>query len=155
MTSWGAADHRVLINFAEPVIDAFERHVQARETDAEAGGLLLGTVHGSNIAVCEATEPTNWDKRLRSFFERLPFGHAAIARARWGASGGLVRYIGEWHTHPQDYPVPSSLDRIEWTKLAHRRADGRSMLAVIVGRKSLHVELVPASGAGPVMAPLQ
>lgn len=155
VTSWGTPDHRVLLNFASPAIAVFERHIQARDTGTEAGGLLLGTVHGSNIAVSEATAPTRWDKRFLFLFERMPFGHASVARLRWKASGGIVRYIGEWHTHPQDYPAPSSLDRIEWNKLARKRADGRPVLGVIVGRKGLYIEIVPASGEGPAMVPME
>lgn len=143
------------MNLTAPAIAVLEHHIQSRDTDTEAGGLLLGTVHGSNIAVSEATAPTRWDKRFRYLFERMPFGHASLARRRWKASGGNVRYVGEWHTHPQDYPAPSSLDRTEWTKLARKRADGRPMLAVIVGRKGLYVELVPQFGAGSVMAPIE
>ena len=103
---------------------------------------MLGTVHGSNIIVVEATAPTIRDKRFQYLFERMPFGHSSIARARWRGSRGTVRYVGEWHTHPQDYPRPSGLDRTEWNKLSRKRADGRPMLAVIVGRKDLYVELV-------------
>ena len=125
MNAWATPDRRVLLSLAEPVIAIFERHIQAQPSDCEAGGLLLGTVHGSNIAVAEATVPTTWDKRLPSLFERMLFGHSSIARARWTASGGTVRYVGEWHTHPQDYPRPSGLDRSEWNKLSRKRADGR------------------------------
>ena len=154
MTSWATPDQRVLLSLAEPVIAVFQRHIQALPSDCEAGGLLLGTVHGSSLAVTEATVPTAWDKRLKYFFERMPFGHSSIAQARWKTSGGMVRYVGEWHTHPQNYPCPSGLDRTEWNKLSRKRADGRLMLAVIVGRKDLYVELVPHAGIGPVMTPM-
>lgn len=154
MTSWATPDQRVLLSLAEPVIAVFQRHIQARTSDCEAGGLLLGTVHGSSLAVTEATIPTTWDTRLQYFFERMPFGHGSIAQARWKASGGMVRYVGEWHTHPQDYPYPSGLDRTEWNTLSRRRVDGRPMLAVIVGRKDLYVELVPHAGIGPTMTPM-
>lgn len=154
MTSWATPDQRVLLSLAEPVITVFQRHIQALPSDCEAGGLLLGTVHGSSLAVSEATVPTKWDMRLQYYFERMPFGHSSIAQTRWKASGGMVRYIGEWHTHPQDYPYPSGLDRAEWNKLSRNRADGRLMLAVIVGRKGLYVELVPHDGIGPLMTPM-
>lgn len=154
MNSWATPDQRVLLSLAEPVIAVFQRHIQARPSDCEAGGLLLGTVHGSSLAVTEATVPTTWDKRLQYFFERMPFGHSSIAQTHWKASGGMVRYVGEWHTHPQDYPYPSGLDRTEWNKLSRKRADGRPMLAVIVGRKDLYVELVPHAGIGSMMAPM-
>jgi len=155
MNSWATKDRRTLLNFATPTIAIFERHIQAQPDDYEAGGLLLGTVHGSNIMVVEATAPTIWDKRLQFFFERMPAGHKSIALARWKNSRGTVRYIGEWHTHPQDHPCPSRLDRTEWNKLSCKRADGRPMLAVIVGRKSLYVELVPHTGIGQVMTAME
>ena len=155
MNSWATTDRRILVNFAEPAITIFESHVQALPSDYEGGGLLLGTIHGSNIMVLEATVPTILDKRFQYLFERIPFGHSSIAQSRWKASGGKVRYVGEWHTHPQDYPSPSGIDRTEWNKLSCKRADGRRMLAVIVGRKSLYVELVPHAGIGPVMTTME
>ena len=103
----------------------------------------------------QATVPTAWDKRFRYLFERMPFGHEAIALSRWTESQGTVRYLGEWHTHPEDYPYPSSLDRSEWNRLSAQRRDKRPMLAVIVGRKSLYVELVPSLGRGSVLTPVE
>lgn len=154
MNSWATPDQRVLLSLDVPVIEVFQRHIQAGSSDCEAGGLLLGTVHGSSLSVTEATVPTIWDKRLQFLFERMPFGHRSIAHARWKASGGLVRYVGEWHTHPQDHPCPSGLDRTEWKKLSRRRADGRPMLAVIVGRQGLYVELVSHEGIDQTMEPI-
>jgi integrative and conjugative element protein (TIGR02256 family) len=153
--SWATADRRILLSLADPVMAVFERHIQRSHSDCEAGGLLLGTIHGSNIAVSEATIPTIWDKRFRNVFERMAFGHSSIARKRWHDSGGTVRYIGEWHTHPQDFPQPSGLDRTEWNKLSCARTDDRPMLAVIVGRKGLYVELVPRSGIGPILTVME
>lgn len=155
MSSWATPDRRVLVNFAESAIGIFERHIQVLPSDCEAGGLLLGTVHGSNIMVVEATAPTTLDKRFQFLFERMSFSHSSIAQERWEGSGGTVRYVGEWHTHHQDYPRPSGLDRTEWNKLSRKRADGRPMLAVIVGRKSLFVELVPHAGVGPVLTTIE
>ena len=103
----------------------------------------------------QATVPTAWDKRFRYLFERMSFGHEAIALARWTASQGTIRYLGEWHTHPEDHPHPSGLDRSEWSRLSAKRRDKRSMLAVIVGRKSLYAELVPRSGRGSVFTPVE
>ncbi|WP_300454674.1 Mov34/MPN/PAD-1 family protein [Accumulibacter sp.] len=85
----------------------------------------------------------------------MPFGHEAIALARWTASQGTIRYLGEWHTHPEDYPQPSDLDRSEWNRLSEKRRDRRAMLAVIVGRKALYIELVPSSGCGSVFIPVE
>ena len=152
MSSWATDDKRTLLHFSALTLETFYQHVQIRDTDCEAGGLLLGSVHGEHMLIQQATVPTTWDKRFRYLFERMPFGHEAIALSRWTASQGTVRYLGEWHTHPEDFPHPSGLDRSEWRQLSTKRQDKHSMLAVIVGRKSLYVELVPNSGLGHVLA---
>jgi integrative and conjugative element protein (TIGR02256 family) len=148
---WATTDRRILAALDESVLEVFQSHIQNLPSDHEAGGLLLGTVHGSHMIITEVTVPTQKDKQSRFLFERMPFGHKAIAEARWCASGGIIRYLGEWHTHPQDHPLPSGLDRTEWAVLAGKRADGRPMLAVIVGRQGLHVEFVSPNGSGQIM----
>ena len=155
MSSWATDDRRTLLHFSESTLETFCQHVQASDTDCEAGGLLLGSVHGAHMHIEQATVPTVWDKRFRYLFERMPFVHEAIALARWTASQGAVRYLGEWHTHPEDHPHPSGLDRLEWSRLSAKRRDKRPMLAIIVGRKSLYAELVPISGRGSAFAPME
>lgn len=145
MTTWrGPADDQ-LVYFDQSVLDVFERHIQS-DSGTEAGGILLGHVRGKHLEVLEASEPTPQDRRLRYFFERMIHGHKGLAERRWRESNGLVRYIGEWHTHPQDVPSPSGTDLCEWEKLARDRSDRRPLLAVIVGRQNLHVELMHAGG---------
>lgn len=155
MSAWGTSDRQTLVHFSERTLAVFQDHIQREATDAEAGGLLLGTVHGNHMLIEQATTPTKWDKRFRTLFERMPFGHQAIAVARWNASKGTVRYLGEWHTHPEDNPQPSGLDRSEWNRLACFRLDQRPMLAVIVGRHDLYVELTPRQGLGPTLRGLE
>lgn len=153
VSDWATQDCRVLVSIPEQVLNVFQKHIQ-QDGNSKAGGLLLGTVHGANIALVEATLPTRWDKRFQYLFERMPFGHRNIAEKWWRASCGTVRYIGEWHTHPQDYPSPSFTDRIEWATLTKNRLDGRPLLAVIVGRKGLYVELVSLTGLGKMLLPI-
>jgi len=155
MSSWATDGKRTLLHFSDSSLEVFNQHVQVRDVDCEAGGLLLGSVHGTHMLIEQATVPTAWDKRFRHLFERMPFGHEAIALARWTASQGTVRYLGEWHTHPEDHPHPSGLDRSEWSRLSAMRRDKRPMLAVIVGRKSLYAEMVAISGRGSVFAPVE
>lgn len=154
ISSWATEDRRTLLHFSESTLVTYLGHIQVNDSDCEAGGLLLGSVHGTHMLIEQATIPTAWDSRSRCLFERMPFGHEAIALTRWAASQGTIRYLGEWHTHPEDHPSPSGRDRSEWNRLSAKRLDKRAMLAVIVGRKSLYVELVPSSGQGPVLLPV-
>lgn len=152
LKSWTTEDGKVLLHFADPVLEVFARYRQLSPEDAEAGGLLLGTVHGEHLLVTAATEPKATDRRFRFWFERGPDGHQATADRLWRESGGTVRYLGEWHSHPEDCPSPSGTDRREWRALAERRADGRPALTVIVGRHALHVALVSPSGPTQTLA---
>jgi integrative and conjugative element protein (TIGR02256 family) len=145
MTTWHNSADEQFVYFSQSVLEVFERHVQS-DSGTEAGGILLGYVRGKHLELLEASEPTRQDRRLRYFFERMIHGHKSLADRRWSESNGLVRYIGEWHTHPQEIPSPSSIDISEWQILAQDRVDRRPLLAVIVGRKNLHVELMHSSG---------
>lgn len=155
MSSWATNDKRMLLHFSTAALETFRLHIQASDADCEGGGILLGSIHGGHMLIRQATVPTAWDRRFRYLFERMPFGHEAIALSRWTTSQGTVRYLGEWHTHPEDYPHPSDLDRSEWNHLSAKRRDKRPILAVIVGRKALYVELVPTSGRGSVLTPVE
>lgn len=153
VSGWSTPDKRILVNFDVKVLNVFRQHIQHLGSDAEAGGLLLGEVRGGHLNLVDATYPTDADLRSRYSFERLPQGHAEIALRTWSDSRGTIRYLGEWHSHPQDLPIPSGIDRSEWKRLASERKDKRPLLAVIVGREGLHVELVPSRSSGLVLSP--
>jgi len=150
LSDWSLDDGSLLLNFSGDVLQVFDDYAQHGGMP-ESGGLLLGTVHARGLLVTVATKPTKWDRRFRYLFERLPFGHQSTAHRLWRGSGGLTRYIGEWHTHPQDMPSPSTIDLAEWRKLACVRADERPLLAVIVGREGLHVELTHGDGRRQIL----
>lgn len=144
---WRTANSENLLVLQPVVTDIFEEYAQRDPALPESGGILLGYVRGPHLDVIEATRPTASDQRFLSFFNRSPDGHRVIAERRWLESEGFVRYLGEWHTHPQDYPAPSYIDKKGWQKIAQKRADKRPLLAIIVGRKDLHVELIDGNEA--------
>lgn len=152
VSDWTLPDGSVLLNFSDDVRGVFESNVQVGDLP-ESGGVLLGTIHERGLLVTVATTPTRLDRQFRYLFERLPFGHRAVAKRLWRSTGGTTRYIGEWHTHPQNIPTPSAIDLEEWRKLAKVRADKRPLLAVIVGRHTMHVELTHGNGRRQLLRP--
>jgi integrative and conjugative element protein (TIGR02256 family) len=56
--------------------------------------------------------------------------HQAEATSAWGASGGTVTFIGEWHTHPSGGVAPSAIDLRTWRRLT--KANGRPMAFALV-----------------------
>lgn len=155
MRSWATIDKKILIHFVENVESTFTEYIQSNSHDPESGGILLGTVHRSNLLISLATTPYAWDKQSRYLFDRHPFIHRLVAYIYWIKSMGKIRYLGEWHTHPEDHPKPSSVDRAGWKNLAENRNDKRPLLVVIVGRKELYVELISYDGINLRMSSIE
>lgn len=130
--AWGG---QVLIE--AQVLITISRHRQDAPRKAEAGGILLGQRRGIHMHVVEATEPAPKDRRGRTHFDRSPAVHQEIATARWHRSGGTVDYVGEWHTHPEDMPSPSRIDREAWQAIYRSRAPA-PMIFIIAGMSGHH-----------------
>jgi integrative and conjugative element protein (TIGR02256 family) len=101
----GASNQHLLID--DQVLQRFKKYQQKHWYQKEAGGQLFARVEGSNVIVAEATGPRRTDKRTR--FGYLP--DRAIERDEiTQRHASSLHYVGDWHTHPQRRPLPSSLD---------------------------------------------
>ncbi|WP_376751937.1 Mov34/MPN/PAD-1 family protein [Stutzerimonas nitrititolerans] len=98
------------------VIELVARYKQLKAGDPESGGILIGLRRGEHFEITAATMPQVDDKRTRFRFERVERGHAEALKKRWAVSMGAENYLGEWHTHPEDHPSPSSIDVSEWQR---------------------------------------
>lgn len=146
VNTWVVQGTDQLVYLQQQPLEVFNRYIQQGELSTEAGGILLGYVRGEHLEIIEATDPTARDRRFKFLFERMPHFHRRRAMKRWKESNGLIRYVGEWHTHPQNHPTPSMIDLDEWQLLAGNRLDGRPLLALIVGCMDLHVEYMFGTG---------
>lgn len=146
LSVWQTQSTSAFIIFRSPVLETFARYRQLRHNDKEAGGILLGCVRGAHLEISNATEPHAQDFRAIMRFDRSQVGHQEIADTLWQESNGTVRYLGEWHSHPEDFPSPSSTDLDGWKRRAAVRRDHRATLGVIVGRKSLYAAFVDSRG---------
>lgn len=118
----------------DAVMRLIRTHRQDQPTTAESGGVLLGFRRGSHLQVLLATPPGQDDWRSRTSFYRAAAGHQAAAQEHWKAHGEAGDYLGEWHTHPEDVPTPSTIDLREWS-IVMKRNPGKPMIFLIVGRK--------------------
>lgn len=100
------ASGQVLV-FTRTVLDRFHRNRQARLWQKEAGGQLFGRLEGYRVVVAEATGPRRTDRRTRTSYvpDRL-----AEQREIVEMFGRGLHYVGDWHTHPQSVPSPSTPD---------------------------------------------
>ncbi|WP_437623251.1 Mov34/MPN/PAD-1 family protein [Sorangium sp. So ce1151] len=118
------------------VLDRFALYRQVAPQDREAGGVLLGRhlLESSDLVVDEVTEPMRGDHRARFEFRRGKAGHQRRVDEVWRTSRGTCVYLGEWHTHPEANPEPSSTDLNDWRRHLRTDAfDGDTLYFIIVG----------------------
>lgn len=124
------------------VLTTMNRFVQRRRQDQEAGGMLIGhhPLASEDIILDRLTTPQPADRRRRYRFERDQAAHQVLLNAEWEKSDQRRTYIGEWHTHPEDSPSPSSLDLDSWLKaVSCTHYHGPGLLFIIVGRRRIRV----------------
>ncbi len=153
----GTSGERVVIDLS--VLSHFQGHQQTRFWHREAGGLLFARIAGKEITIVLATGPRATDIRT-------PFSYQADRQAEQREIDACfskdVHYVGDWHTHPQKRPSPSSRDLKTFTSrvcLSRHRMNG--LIFAIVGRVkrpggllllihdgTRHHELTPRSNNG-------
>jgi len=126
------------VEFQKSALEIMSRYRQLRRRDAEAGGMILGrlVVESSDLIIDEVTEPGKRDGKGRFFFiRRRPAAQCRVNEA-WLASNGTRNYLGEWHSHPEDDPSPSTVDVENWLRISSQaRFEQDFLLFAIVGRQ--------------------
>ena len=120
------------ITLGDAVLDHLRGHRQLRFWQREAGGLLFARLDAATVEVVRATGPRPSDRRHR-------YSYAGDRTAEQREIDELhsegMHYVGEWHTHPEPRPVPSSRDL---STMASRVRESRHGLAgflfLIVGQ---------------------
>jgi integrative and conjugative element protein (TIGR02256 family) len=107
-----------VFRMSSEVIRELRPYVQDANLKPEAGGLLLGRhIRDSLDIVADAlTTPLSGDRRTRFGFVRQGPRHQEFLDRAWRDSGGTCTYLGEWHTHPEPVPQPSSVDLANWRR---------------------------------------
>jgi integrative and conjugative element protein (TIGR02256 family) len=124
-----------LIAVDRTVTERIDRYSRVPENTTEAGGILIGSYRGLHIEITECSEPLRRDRRARLRFDRDDPGHQNLAKKRWRESGRILTFVGEWHTHPESFPTPSSIDLNTWREVTQKNATG-STVFLIKGYKS-------------------
>jgi len=120
-------------------LERMERYIQDESQKTEGGGVLLGRFirYTNNVIVDKVSLPMIGDKRQRHYFKRGEKRHQKVINNAWKKSRGTCNYLGEWHTHPENYPTPSRTDIRGWKeKLKIDKFHGDFLYFVIVGIKT-------------------
>lgn len=128
------------IKLTDSVIEKLRSYQQHDEEDLEAGGVLLGRfiLESKHIVIDYVSVPMIGDRRTRYSFQRGAKMHQRVIDDQWNKTGGTCHYLGEWHSHPEEFPEPSGKDRNNWT--THLKRDtfsSRFLYFIIVGTKEI------------------
>jgi integrative and conjugative element protein (TIGR02256 family) len=131
-----------LVMIDNGVLESTAAIARACQFRHEVGGVLLGCYRAGALHITDATAPQKGDRWSPTRFWRSPTGHQSYAETAWRNSKGVITHVGEWHSHAETCPKPSSIDRKSWSEaLAEQR---RAMTFLIVGTRSVHLSV----GAG-------
>jgi len=117
------------------VLEHVEKSRQLNAFHTEAGGQLFGYVNENEIRVTVASGPYRRDQRGRYYYRSN--NDSAQKTIESFAKSGLY-YLGEWHTHAEDFPSASASDIDAMNKLiGHSKLNVNGLLMLIVGRSNL------------------
>lgn len=126
------ADTSQVLSISRLTLQHVSRHRQFAPWATEAGGQLFGTISAAKVCVTEASGPYVGDERTRYEYRSNP---TAAQRAIEDRHKRRLLYLGEWHTHAEDYPVASALDNEAMRSLiANSQLNSNGLLLMIVGR---------------------
>jgi hypothetical protein len=122
------------VRFLGPAADAMRLHF-LKAGHAETGGVLFGRIDSKRkiVFVTNASSPPSdsvgrsfiFRRGIRGLWERTSQAHEA--------SGQLIDYVGEWHTHPRG---PGALSSLDWQTVHElqeiHKSDNRPTLVTIV-----------------------
>ena len=105
-----------------------------RKPGVETGGVLVGFIDESKdaVVVVSASGPGP-----RALHRSHRFNRDAVFCQAWldewvRESDGRLDFVGEWHSHPETHPTPSSVDVGTFTRLAANPACHLDRLALLI-----------------------
>jgi integrative and conjugative element protein (TIGR02256 family) len=133
---------KIKVSINSSIINLFEKFKQSSKKDNESGGILLGQVKGNNVYILKASIPNKFDKSSRYSFECNKDAAQIIIDYEFKNGDNKTIYLGEWHTHPEDIPNPSSIDKAMIKDQYFKNKINEPFLILLIqGLKELYVAL--------------
>jgi len=119
------------ILFSDTVLAHLDKHRQTRWWHPEAGGLLFARFEGKRILIADISGPRRSD--IRTAISYCPNRRAEQREINDRHRKGL-HYVGDWHSHPEWRPSPSSRDeRTMRSRVTQSRHELAGFVFAIIG----------------------
>lgn len=121
-----------IVSFSPEVVKHFVEHRQQGKIKTEIGGQLFAEFVKNEVRVVRTTGPNATDKRGWAWFK--PDQRKQNIEINELFADGL-HFVGDWHTHPEREPSPSSWDLESMEDCFKKsRHQLKAFVMVIVGR---------------------
>lgn len=135
--------------------DVLKTFLEARQTapgDKETGGILLAEISNKEVRIVNATRAEKPASVSRFLFKPSLRKKRLVVKEAFEAG---LHFAGEWHTHPEKNPTPSSIDE-ESMKDSFKRSkhELNSFIMVIVGNCEEDLSLSVTLHSKGAMLPL-
>ena len=107
----------------------------------EIGGIIIGKFDAHRMCLCITDISFHFGHDIGSRFRffRNNEGHQKLMDEVWEQSNHIKAYLGEWHTHDQDNPSPSFVDKRSWLRISKRNNNFDQSCFIIVGHKEFRL----------------
>ena len=129
------------IKLLKKVIHTLFEYIQKGFFSREAGGILIGKENKSNenIIINHITVPMPKDERKHNRFIRKDKKHIELFENLYKESDETLRYVGEWHTHPEAIPNFSCIDLKNWKTISKDSKGYVKFYHIIVGYEAIRM----------------
>lgn len=128
-----------MLDVLTDVFDEMYKWLQRDNDSPESGGYIVGYQHEEtgNVSLEKISYPYTGDYSNRVRFTiKDPQHQLFLLKERMRKS----YYMGVWHTHPEDYPIPSSTDWEDWNSSIKKEISGCDYIFfIIAGRKQVRI----------------
>ena len=131
----------IILRIDQRVFDKVISFIQDKKNKPESGGILMGYyIDEFSIYISDLSIPSEKDKSSRFNFVRSFINTQKIIDNFFKKSKGKKIYLGEWHTHPEKDPIPSSTDLDSFqNQLKTNKLNSNFIFMIIIGTEGIYV----------------
>ncbi|MES2410607.1 MAG: Mov34/MPN/PAD-1 family protein [Bacteroidota bacterium] len=136
------------LKISEEVLLKISEYVQNDDIKPESGGMLIGYyLQNGDFSITDITVPGKGDRQSRYRFIRSAKRALNLLTFHFNNSKGKKIYLGEWHTHPENNPTPSSIDNSSILERIRRdKINSDTIFTIICGIERIYIQRVKKSG---------
>ena len=125
----------IIIEITEEVVEDIARRVQIDEPE-DVGVIFGSVIEGDHIRINKLSETCALQRTKYKCILDASIANQVI-KEEFEKSNQTRVFVGEWHTHPEEYPTPSYMDIRSIAKDYNDGGSGiNGLILLIIGQKS-------------------